>query len=206
MGYDVRITGSLTLPADKVEVAARALFAAAVELKKWGKGDLAAATPTAEGLKEAVNEGLSERVLYFRDVDDGSMYLEGDEDYVRREEEDEWILKALAPFLDDGELELEGGDGNRWLYRIKGGKFENVYGTTVYGIDAKAPEILAEIIKVLYPNGKPLSASEDCNGGQIVSAEHSACLSTLEELEDLIRNGGFGPQAGMSELDRMANV
>jgi len=205
MGYDVRIEGWLEIPAEKVEAAAKALYAKAIELKGWDTDDERQVC-TAVGLEDAVNDGLSEGCFYVRPTDNGSVGIEGNEDYVRREEEDEWIFETLAPFIDDGDLELQGEDGNQWLYRIKGGKFENVYGTTVYGIDALAPEILEGIIKVLYPNGKPLSASEDCNGGQIVSAEHSACLSTLEELEDLIRNAGFGPQAGMSELDRMAAV
>ena len=75
-----------------------------------------------------------------------------------------------------------------------------------YGNDVRAPNILNAIIKVIYPDGKPVSASEDCAGGCIVSPEHSACLSLIEEIENLIREGGFGPQVGKNELERLADV
>ena len=65
----------------------------------------------------------------------------------------------------------------------------------VYGDDAKAPEVLESIINVIYPNGKLIEAEYE---GEIVEA--------LFSIENAIREAGLGPQAGMNELDRLADV
>lgn len=80
--------------------------------------------------------------------------------------------------------------------RFPGGKFENVYGTVVYGIDAKAPDVIDEIVKLLYLDGKPITS--ELHG--------SDASGTLDAIENLIREAGFGPQAGLTELERMAAV
>jgi len=195
MGYDVRIEGWLGIPAEKVEEAAKALYDAAGTLGKWNAEAAEAAVCSDLGLEAAVNDGLSDGCFFVRpDFDNGSVGIEGNDDYVRREEEDEWIFEALAPFIDDGALELHGEDGNQWLYRIKGGTFASVHGEVVYGIDAQAPEVLEKIIGLLYSDGKP------------VCLEGSDAIGTLDAIENIIREAGFGPQAGLSELDRMAAV
>ena len=196
MGYDVRVEGYLRIPAEKVEAAAQALYAKAAVLKGWSNSDMRAVC-TPEGLEAAVNDyNLSDGNFFVRPQDDGSVLVEGSDDYVRREEEDEWIFEALAPFMDNDELGLEGEDGERWLYRISGGKFEVAYGTTVYGNDAKAPEVVERIVALLYLDGKPLTAELD----------GSDAIGTLYAIESLVREHGFGPQAGLTELERMADV
>jgi hypothetical protein len=213
MGYDVRIEGQLTIPADKVEAAARALFAKAIELGKWDwsddhtdkEGNRWGPAYDQDALKNGINESLSDGCFYFWPVDDGSMIIEPSEDYVRREEEDEWIFHALASFIDDGELDLTGEDGYQWQWRIRGDEFHSVGGTTVYGNDAKAPDVLEEIIKVIYrPADHALSPNQPVTA--LFDYADPEYEQVVVKIENIIREAGFGPQAGLSELERVAEV
>lgn len=46
--------------------------------------------------------------------------------------DDHILLSAIAPFVDRGEIEMEGEDGARWLWRFKNGQCVEVTARIVY--------------------------------------------------------------------------
>jgi len=92
------------------------------------------------------------------------------------------------------------------MWEIKDGKFREVSAEMIYDHDENAVPTIEKLIGIIYPAGKPASADAYYAGGCIVSSEHSACLSLIEEIENLLRETSYGPQAGMNELDRLAEV
>ena len=47
--------------------------------------------------------------------------------------EDPMLLKAIAPFMEDGAfIEMQGEDGERWMWKFSGGRLETFQGQTVY--------------------------------------------------------------------------
>jgi len=190
MGYDVRIYSSARIPADKVEAAAQALWEAARNRELICEEDK---LRTAEDIAEVVNEGFSESAFRIDVSDDGSACIECSDDYVRREEEDQWIFQAMGPFI-EGDIDFEGEDGYKWRWSFSEKGLEELGSEVVYGNDVKAPDVVEKIIDVIYPDGR----LDTEYGGDMLGALHL--------IENIIREAGFGPQAHMTELERLADV
>jgi hypothetical protein len=191
MGYDVWVDPSAGIAADKVPAAARALWDEALK-RELIEPD---STPysTAEDLEDAVNEGFSEYIFTVEACGNGSLDFRAKEDYCRRPDEDQWIFEAMGPFI-DGCIEFKGEDGAlwRWDFSEKGG-LEEVDSDVVFGADIKAPAAIKKIVEVLYPDGKPNNIQ-------------SSYPQVLDEIETILREAGFGPFAGMSDLDAIAKA
>jgi hypothetical protein len=186
MGMDVYIDGELTVPAAKLPEAKKLLLAAIVTEKG---GEI---VEDPDGIDFLT---LAEQMLESFGVqkeDNGDITF-GVEYSIRREEYDQWIFEALAPVIDDGEFYMS-GDDYKWKWMVKDGEFGQADGEIVYDRNTRLEPTIEKIIELMYPGGKPLQA------------EGSDAISTLNEIENLLRENGFGPQAGMTELDRMAEV
>jgi hypothetical protein len=195
MGYDVWVESEACILPDKIEDAARALWGAARE-----SGILGEDTPvytTAEDLTDAINENLSEYIFMVELRDDGTLFIDSNSDAVRHEEDDQWILEAMGPYV-TGHINFKGEDGNQWRWEFSEKGLKEVYGEVVFGDDIKAPEILGKIIKVIYP--------ENLDGKPITSIDTPDYEWVVGMVENIIREGGFGPQAGMTELERLAEI
>ena len=202
MGMDVYIDGELTIPASKV-LEARDLF-----LKVLAKGGCNYAhndepwTPgehdTYETPKEIVGliKGKLER-FGIELCDDGSIEFRLEDSSTRHEEYDQWIFEILAPVIEDGQFSMS-GDEYHWMWVIEGGEFSESHGEIVYDHDSKATPTIEKIIEMIYPHdGKPLSATcDDPNMFNLV----------INNIENLLRETGYGPQAGKNELDRLSEV
>jgi Fe-S cluster assembly iron-binding protein IscA len=74
-------------------------------------------------IKLKIASGIAEDWEYELDIlavdEDGDIYLE--DNYAKWYYDEKWILK-LAPYLDDGEIEFIGEEGERWGYFIEDGK------------------------------------------------------------------------------------
>lgn len=194
MGYDIWATGEFNVGADK---AADAIETLQMEI---------AANPQASKvtwkMKADPNDPVSQLDLYFQTGtiergDDGSLTLHFGDDTIRHEEYDEWLFSAAAPFCDDGDIFFKGEDGYEWGWEIKDGVLSEVQSETVWGADTQAPAVVQKIVETLYPDGKSVVA-------QSLPAYEWEQLVT--KIEAIVRENGFGPQAGMNELERMADV
>jgi hypothetical protein len=187
MGMDVYIDGELTVPAAKVPEAGNRLLAAAAE--KVDAPDLDEEEIGGDVFKLA--EALLNRLEVTKESNGDLTF--GLEDSCRHEEDDQWIIEALAPVMEDGAFYMS-ADDYRWQWQIESGEFSEVSGEIIYDHDSKAVPTINKIIELMYPGGKPLQV------------EGSDAVSTLYEIENLLRETGYGPQAGMAELDRLAEV
>jgi len=204
MGMDVYIEGELTIPASKV-LKARDLLLAALAKPNWGYGQNEPWTPGEHDIYETPEEivGLIEGRLERIGIelcDDNSIEF-GLEDSTRHEEYDQWLFEALAPVIDDGVFYLS-GDEYRWIWEIKNGKFREINGEMIFDHDEKAVPTIAKIISLVYCEGKPLSTCYPQDEVMRMDALERA----IYEIENLLRETGYGPQAGKNELDRLAEV
>lgn len=203
MGYDVTANGDFTLRAGTWKEAREAILLVCAKtdgyksVEEWIEAEGPEPNPmwgaNYDGFVEYIDDRLEHFVVGQND-EDGIFFI-SPEDRFKHEEEDMWLFNAAAPFCTpESSIHFEGEDGCQWRWDVVNGALEEVLGDTVFGRDIKAPAILEEIVELLYRDGKPL-----CLGG-------SDAIGTLDAIENLIREGGFGPQAGMSELDRVAAV
>jgi hypothetical protein len=205
MGYDVYASGSWDISDDKVEAFTRAMMKACEEHD--GEDPETDLGP----LDYLLFRFEGDPVLLEKDpngaVAGGLQIGFTDQDSFRHDDDERWIFEAAAPFADEGDkIYFEGEDGYRWSWTVKAGALEVQDSETIYGQDVHAPAALQKIIDLIYPGGKPVSSLPDYDSGQIMDKGHAACLSLLEAIENTIREAGFGPQAGMTELDRLADV
>lgn len=211
MGYDVYGGGEMMLGTERVAEASKALHDGLLShtgVIGWsGRTEPHAPTDDSATLVEHLNEYLQGFCIYYTDGGD-HIAIQAPDDSFRGLDDVENIFNLLAPFFDehsDG-FSWEGEDGYKWRWEIDKGKLLILNSEVVYGSDINAPFVVSKIIELVYPGGKPASSLPDYDAGQIMDSGHSACLSLIEAIESLLREHGFGPQAGMNELERMADV
>jgi len=161
MGYDVWIEGEITLSANKLSEALPKIAEAIAESNGYSsfakfvkQEEPVVDILTPEGLEDWL-AGSLEDFTPFLDTDSGEFTITAPEDSTRSDEEDVWIIKAMAPFLEEGAgFKFKGEDGCSWQWAVRKGKLENEYGETLYGPDAKAPEVIQQIVDLLYPDNK----------------------------------------------------
>ena len=203
MGYDVTADGDFTLRDGTWKEAREAILLACAErdgysvIDEWIEEEGPDPNPmwgaNYEGFVAYIDKLLEQFVV--GQNDEHGIFFIAPEDRFRNEEEDMWLFKAAAPFCTpESSIHFEGEDGCQWRWDVVNGAFEEVQGDTVFGQDIEAPAILEKIVELLYRDGKPLCL------------EGSDAIGTLDAIENLVREGGFGPQAGLSELDRLADV
>lgn len=205
MGMDVFINGELTIQASKVLEAGKLLLEA-IYTRNSGCGDYGAdvAEDDAHRYHEWVKTpkgigALLEDKMESFDVsleDDGSLTF-GVEFSTRHEEYDQWVFEALAPVIDDGEFCMS-GDDYHWKWVIENGELSESHGETVYDHDSKAAPLIEKVVALIYPEGlkgKPIASLDTPDYEWVVSM-----------IENLLRETGYGPQAGMNELERLANL
>ena len=183
MGYDVWIQGEVTLKRDKVDEALTALRAKAFE-----EDD----EPCDETLDELIFRFSHEHFEATEDkLRSGEWSIGPVEDSHRDVDEAEDLFKLLAPYLNDGTIFFEGEDGDEWSWEIKDGKLGYDRADQVWGDDKGKIEAFDAVLKILYPKGKLRTRFPK---------------GTLDKLADTIRKAGYGPLAGLDDLDAIAKA
>jgi hypothetical protein len=195
MGMDVYVDGTLTIPSSKVLEAGQLLLAAVLERDAIPEGQEKThqayeGVKTPEGVLKLIERKLERFGVTLEN--DGSLEF-GMDDSCRHEEYDQWLFEALAPAFADGEFYMS-GDDYRWKWVIEDGEFYEQTGETLYDYDREATPTIEKLVVIIYPNGKPITATP-CDPAYV-----------LAKVENLLREAGYGPQAGMNELDRLAQV
>lgn len=206
MGYDVWATGEWEIPADKGEAFAKALLEACAEKDGYGSYqefyDAEQPIPDPGESPSAYFDSRFDENVIVEGFDDGSYKLAFADDSVRNTDYDQWIFVAAAPFADDEDtIYFSGEDDYKWTWVARGGKLVEEDSETVYGQDMHAPAAVQKIIEVIYPehmDGKPVTAFFDYGDLEY--------MEVVQKIENIIREAGFGPQAGKSELERLADV
>lgn len=207
---DVCIEGELTIPATKVLEAGKLLLEAISE-----KAELVPACippkyvkqiETPKGILELLEESF-ERFEVVLETN-GSLTFSM-EDCCRHEEYDQWIFEALAPVIDDGEFCMS-GDEYQWKWMIEGGELSESSGEMIFDHDSKAVPLIEELVALVYPEhlkGLPFAADPDHRDScDCQSYSQTAYSDLVDRIENLLRVTGYGPQAGKTELDRLAEV
>lgn len=204
MGTDVWANGEFTIKLERLGEALPVILQGVAD--KYGHENIEAFTEHEEPLTDPDDDpagylgDLME--LTFVEVDDntGDMVFSLSEDGFRGEDDERWLFELAAPFCEgDSAIWLADGDDNKWKWAIVKGKLEEVGSDTVYGDDANAPELVGKIVEIIYPNGKPIGSP----GNELGRGEYEL---VIDRIENLLREGGFGPQAGMNGLERLAEA
>lgn len=203
MGYDIYTSGDWEIGEDNAGDAIQAMLKGYAEkdgyntIEDWIKAEEPIPDPLEDPMRYIENR-LERATIYWTDDVVGFSIGFGD-DCIRTPQDDEWLFEILAPFADpDAYIHFEGEDGYKWTWEVENGEFVEIGSETVYGNDVNAPAVLQKIVAVIYDpenDDLPLSALQ--------GVDHEAIIS---QIENIIREGGFGPQAGKSELDRLADV
>lgn len=202
MGYDISVSGEWDVDEKRERDAINAMLLACAKhdgcthITDWMIQEEPLLDPEdRDSCLEYLDRRLERAGLDYSDDPGFSLHFDTG-GYVRNVEEDEWLFKAVAPHVDasTSAIYFEGEDGYKWKWEVENGEFVEQEGKTVYGLEARAPEVLDKIIEVIYPDGK---FDPDWGGDM---------LGALTLIERAIRLNGFGPQAGMTELDRLASV
>lgn len=201
MGYDIWAGGEFEVPADKVSSAVKPLLQAAAD--KQGYPDIVSLAKE----EQPNNSPFSEPWDFLDDMlenatlelcEDGCLNLTFTDDSFRHEDYDQWLFEAIAPFCNpECSIEFNGEDGYKWMWEIQNGKIVEVGSETMFGLDTEAPGLVNKIIDLVYEGGLPVTS------GDLSKAELE---DILDKIETIIRETGFGPQAGKSELERLADV
>lgn len=211
MGMDVYVDGELTISATKV-VEARDLFLKVLAEgekdffldKEWLKQKWIREpwVPDEDDPVETPEEFvllLEEKFDRFGvDLEDNGSLTFGMGDSCRHEEYDQWIFVALEDVINDGEFCFS-SDGCQWKWVIESGVLSESSGETVYDHDEKAAPTIDKIVALIYPNDEPIGSV----GNELGRGEYEL---VIEQIENLLRETGYGPQAGMNELERLAEV
>jgi hypothetical protein len=197
MGCDIACHDCL-IPADKIEAAASALWEACGDGWAIGFDTESERFTSAADIDDALDNYACWATSVTEDEETGALRIESPNRWVEHCEDDEWIFEALAPFL-KGEVHFEDDDCVRWIWAFSdsGIQHTSIRNEMVYGEYVEAPAAIDHIAKVVYPDGKPISAQE---------LDRATLESALGEIEEALRARGFGPQAGMSELERLADI
>ena len=210
MGMDVYADGELTIPATKVAEARDLFLKVLAEGEKnlfldpkWLKQRWIR-EPWAPDEDDPVETPEEFVLLLEEKFDRFGVGLEDDGRLTfclggscRHEENDQWIFVALEDLIDDGEFCFS-GDGYQWKWVVEGGVLSESSGETVYDHDEKAVPTIEKIVTLVYPDGlegKPITSMPDADLEWVVGM-----------IENLLRESGYGPQAGKNELDRLAEV
>jgi len=210
MGYDIYASGMWMVPAEKAAQAIQAMLLAVAEKDGYSSVEdwISTEEPVPNPLEEP-HDYISDRLVnsVVGETDSGELTLEFNDDSFRHQGDDEELWEAAAPFCaEGGSVEFTGEDNHRWAWTVLRGKLAVLDSETFFGNDTNAPATIGKLVEMLYPDGKPASTLPEYDAGHIMDKGHSRCLSLLESIETLLREGGFGPQAGMNELERMADV
>jgi len=204
MGTDVYIDGELTIPESKVLEAGTLLLEAIGHqdelAPEYLPPDYHQKILTPDGILGLLNERMTAFEVELRPAF-GLVF--GVDDCTRREDEDQWVFKALAPAFDNGELYMS-ADDYKWMWVIENGEFREVNAETVYDHDENAVPTIEKLVALIYPaalGGRPITAVPPEE--RLPESDDSDALFLIE---NLLRMNGYGPQAGMSELDRLAEV
>lgn len=204
MGYDIYADGDWEIPAERVTEARKAILDhmrkedGHSSVDAWVEHEEFITDPRSCNLED-FSSWLTNRLEIYHAVDtDGKLHLCPPCGDFRNYEDERWIFEVIAPFAIQArsEVSFQGEDGYRWLWEPVKGELVEHQSQTVYGKDANAPEVIRKIVELIYPGGKPIYASP----------ESFSMEEALTNIETIIREAGFGPHAGMSELERLANV
>jgi hypothetical protein len=208
MGMDVYVSGELIIPANKVTEArdlflkmlaegSKSVFADQPWSGKWHREPWTPDDPcvTPEEFVSVLEDKFDRFGVELEASGDLTF---GMSNSTRHEEEDLWIFEALAPVIDDGEFCME-GEGYHWKWVVENGELSEHEANTVFDHDENAVPTIAKIVTLIYPDGKPIGSA----GHELGLGEYEL---VIEEIENLLRETGYGPQAGKTELERMADV
>lgn len=209
MGYSVWIDGEWDIPADNVGPAFIAVIRHLMKRDKLAKPsddpegwvsyhydieDVRSASLFGDFLATT----LDEYGFGAGPDDDGNVSIWSPDTEQRIEDEYQWVFEVTAPFADPGScIQFKGEDDAQWQWRIKNGKFLEEPAETVYGDDVRAPDVLQLVIDELYPGGTSVVKN---------SMPAYDWEQLVNRIETIVRENGFGPDAGKSELERMAEV
>lgn len=182
MGYDIFIYGEATLQPERFDEALTVLRAEAAE--EDGK-------PNDDSFEDLVQRHSHEHFHADKDAATGVWTIANNyEDGHRHTDDAEKLFQLLAPFLDDASIRFEGEDGHEWSWDIQDGKLTHDSADKVWGGGAAKASAFDEIVSALYPNGK----------------FRKPIKGTLDRIETIIRKAGFGPLAGLNDLEALAKA
>lgn len=204
MGYDVWPSGQWDIDGTKAEEAVQALLLAIAKkdgyssISEWIETEKPTPNPR-ECPIDYIDNRLERGQCYAGGDDlkaDGFVMSYGD-DGIRHEEDDRWLFDVVAPFVDEGDtIYFKGEDDYEWAWEARGGQCVEVESSRVWGNEAQAPATINKLIEVIYPGGVPIATCTD----------HRKVMAAMTEVETILREAGFGPQAGMDELQRLAAI
>jgi hypothetical protein len=205
MGYDVYASGSFVIKADRVDEAKTGILAA---LEKSSKPSTTFYDRGERGVDPVtgIRRSTASLCLYFGEhlermdctLQQGDLCFNPPDDSFRCSDDDLWFFKLIAPYCDpDSSISFEGEDHYQWRWDIVDGQLEEVGSETIYGADVNAPAVVEQIVDLIYPDGKPVTAQQ-------LGADNWEQL--VVKIETVLRESNFGPQAGQNELDRLAQV
>jgi hypothetical protein len=229
MGYDVWAYGEFTIKADQLKKAIPAIvkvirdklpiiyeniFEVITPVFSHSNEITPRISATLKLVPQLIESALDERYscsigdLSANTFDDlGNLSIEASGDPARDPDDEIWFFDAIAPFCEPNSLiEFRGEDDFRWRWEIVNSKFEEVGSEVIFGNDVNAPGVVEKIIKSIYHSGdtrqdkpgQPITAFFDSNDPKYEDV--------VEKIESILRESGFGPQAGKTELERLAEV
>jgi hypothetical protein len=181
MGYDVWIYGDMAVKPDGFDGALAALRDRASQ----EDGE-----PCDESFEDLVQRFSGEH-FDAKKSKAGVWLVSPYEDGHRNEDEAEELFDIIAPFLEDGVLEFKGEDGEEWTWTFEGGNMKVDHASQIWDGDRHKIEAFDKVIAVLYPKGK---------------LRKKFPKNTLDKVETIIRKSGFGPLAGLADLDAIAKA
>ncbi|MGE3483518.1 MAG: hypothetical protein AB7L09_02180 [Nitrospira sp.] len=216
MGYDIQAEGTFAVEAEFVDRAIASLLLAIEEAKAVSHNCASDPRTTHAASKfDPTTDPVGYINCFFRSgkivLDSGDLCLHfgEDGDYIRHENWDWWLFDAIAKYAEKGSaIDFRGEDGHQWRWEITNGVLEEVVSGLVWGNDLRAPEVIEKVIALIYPSGQRCTLDPDL---EFESAEdgldsYGKLEDILNRVADVLREGGFGPEAGKTELERMADV
>lgn len=188
MGYDIWVSGEVTLPKASAAAACEAISELEVH-DTWPHKESFGPSTLIDFIEK--NTCFSARVV------DEEILISAPDDSVRHTEEYEWVFEALAPFIEDDYcgFTFVGEDHCQWRWEFDRNRrypFTVVESEVVFGADCYAPAICKDLVGLLYDGSK--------------LRDHDDPQAVLDRIEGLLRKHGFGPFAGLDALDAMAKA
>lgn len=205
MGYDIWPDGEWTISAEKADEALQAVLLRAAKndgystIDSWIEKEEPDPCPRTEPIDYINNRTDYDELIIVNNG--GELSVGFADEHIRHVEERQWLFEAVAPYAEpDSHIHFEGEDRYRWTWEVENGKFVENGSEVVYGKNVNAPACVEKLVDVIYPehmDGKPVTAFFD-------SADDY--IGVVRLIENIIREAGFGPQAGKTELERLADV
>jgi hypothetical protein len=186
MGYDIYGGGDAEIKAEHIQACAAAIYPASQGAMIWGKDVSLKKIPENHNELARALVTLTDNLFEFSAEDHGAVHIEGPDGCFRHLDDVEWVFKTIGRCYKW-----------RWCFDPEEGLVVED-SSVVYGQDSYAPNVVHKLVDVIYPpenDRKPISALD--------GVDHEVVLL---QIENIIREGGFGPQAGMNELERLAEV